>query len=270
VISNSFAGNRIAIITGGAGMLGREHAVALSQDGCVVILIDCEPMKLEEAAREVSSRCAKAEVHIFLCDITSENEVDVTIKRIAARFGQIDILINNAAINHVPGDNVGINSFDNFDVVLWQRECDVGLTGTLLMCKYVGRIMQRQSNGVIVNISSDLSVISPDQRIYQSDDSKESFIKPISYSIIKTGLIGLTRYLSTYWANQGIRVNALSPGGIYDNQSKQFTEKLHNLIPMGRMAEKDEYHEAIRFLCGPGSKYMTGQNLIIDGGRTVW
>ena len=136
----------------------------------------------------------------------------------------------------------------------------------------VGKEMAKQGKGVILNIASDLALIAPDQRIYQEPGQKEGeqFTKPISYSVVKSGLIGMTRYLATYWAKKGIRVNAISPGGVYNNQNKRFVKRLANLIPLGRMADKDEYKAAIVFLVSDASSYMTGANLVIDGGRTCW
>ena len=132
--------------------------------------------------------------------------------------------------------------------------------------------MARIGYGIILNIASDLSIISPDQRLYEIDGVEKELqpVKPITYSVIKSGLIGLTQYLSTYWRESGVRVNALSPGGVYEKQEAEFVTRISNLIPIGRMANMDEYHSAVQFLCSEASSYMTGQNLVIDGGRTVW
>ena len=130
--------------------------------------------------------------------------------------------------------------------------------------------MAKQGNGVILNIASDLSIIAPDQRIYNYDSKELQNVKPITYSVIKSGLIGMTKYLATYWNESNVRVNALSPGGVYENQNSEFVDRLTKLIPLGRMASPDEYKSAIQFLCSDASSYMTGQNLVIDGGRSVW
>ena len=154
----------------------------------------------------------------------------------------------------------------------WSLELAVGLTGAFYVAKFLVQIWQKKKGGCILNIASDLSVISPDQRIYMKDEmvDKDQPVKPVTYSVIKTGLVGLTKYLATYWIGSNIRCNALSPGGIYTSQPDDFLMKLSNLIPLGRMARKDEYRAAIQFLCSDASSYMNGHNLVMDGGRSVW
>ena len=158
------------------------------------------------------------------------------------------------------------NSLENFSLNLWDDEIKVGLTGSFLCAKHFGYQMKRnKKKGVIINIGSELSVVAPDQRIY-----KKNFFKPVTYSVIKHGIIGLTKYLSTYWAEHGIRCNALSPGGIFNNQDKKFLRNFKKLVPLNRMANQDEYNSAIQFLCSDASKFLNGHNLIIDGGRSIW
>jgi NAD(P)-dependent dehydrogenase (short-subunit alcohol dehydrogenase family) len=161
---------------------------------------------------------------------------------------------------------------ERFPLEVWNKDLAVGLTGAFLCSKVVGTEMARRRSGVILNIASDLGVIAPDQRIYREPgkSDEEQPAKPVSYSVVKHGLIGLTRYLATYWADRGVRVNALSPGGVYNGQEEGFVKRLSQLIPMGRMADLDEYKAAVVFLVSDASSYMTGANLIIDGGRTVW
>jgi NAD(P)-dependent dehydrogenase (short-subunit alcohol dehydrogenase family) len=160
---------------------------------------------------------------------------------------------------------------ENFPLATWNADIAVGLTGAFLCSRIFGQQMVAQNSGVILNIASDLAVIAPDQRLYRKDGlpDDEQPVKPVTYSVVKTALLGLTRYLSTYWTAHNIRVNAISPGGVFAGQPDEFTTKLHALIPMGRMAHKDEYQGAILFLCSDASSYMTGQNLIVDGGRSV-
>jgi NAD(P)-dependent dehydrogenase (short-subunit alcohol dehydrogenase family) len=207
-------------------------------------------------------------------DITQEETFRVACKKILHKFGRIDILVNNAANNPKveSGLKKNLSSFEHFPLEVWENDLAVGLTGSFLCCKVFGTEMAKRKGGAIVNIASDLSVIAPDQRIYHEpglvDDMQP--VKPVTYSVIKAGLLGLTRYLATYWADRNIRVNALSPGGVYNHQPEEFVKRLTNLIPMGKMADICEYREALIFLCSGASRYMTGQNLIIDGGRSVW
>ena len=181
------------------------------------------------------------------------------------KFKKIDVLINNAAVDYKPTKKIKKKiSFENSGINSWRKEIDVGLTGAYISCKILGSEISKKG-GVIVNISSDLSIIAPDQRLY----SHLNTVKPATYSVVKHGLIGLTKYLAAYWAKKKVRVNAISPGGVYNSQDKIFLKKIKSLIPMGRMAEPNEYREAIKFLCTDASKYMTGQNIIIDGGRSI-
>jgi NAD(P)-dependent dehydrogenase (short-subunit alcohol dehydrogenase family) len=146
------------------------------------------------------------------------------------------------------------------------------LKGSFLCCQIIGSEMAKRKSGVILNVASDLAVIAPDQRLYQQDGlpDDQQPVKPVTYAVAKTGLIGLTRYLATYWADAGVRVNAVSPGGVYNNQPEEFVRRLNQLIPMGRMADIDEWQGAILFLCSDASSYITGINLTIDGGRSIW
>jgi NAD(P)-dependent dehydrogenase (short-subunit alcohol dehydrogenase family) len=195
------------------------------------------------------------------------------LSTVLARCERVDGLINNAARNpKVEGAGLSATRFEQFSLESWQADLDVGLTGAFLASQAFGAHFARQGRGVIVNIASDLGLIAPDQRIYRrpglADD--EQPVKPVTYSVVKGGLVMLTRYLATYYAERGVRVNTLCPGGVYNQQPEDFVERLTALIPMGRMAKRDEYRSALVFLCSDASSYMTGQNLVIDGGRTCW
>jgi NAD(P)-dependent dehydrogenase (short-subunit alcohol dehydrogenase family) len=265
---------KFAVITGGGGFLAIAHARALLRKGCDVALWDVNQEKLEGVFAKLSAEFPNRRICIDKVDITNEKDVADLTNRTLDEELRIDILINNAALNpKVSGSNsVRDNHFENFSLENWNLEVAVGLTGAILCSKYIGSHMAESGNGVILNIASDLSVIAPDQRIYEISDQghEASFKKPVSYSVIKAGLVGLTKYLSTYWATNGVRVNALSPGGVFENHDIQFVERLSNLIPMARMAKQDEYIGAVQFLCSDASSYMTGQNIVIDGGRSVW
>jgi NAD(P)-dependent dehydrogenase (short-subunit alcohol dehydrogenase family) len=207
-------------------------------------------------------------------DITKEADVDRVLDQALARHGRIDGLINNAANNPTINEVAEIESsrLETFSRARWDADVAVGLTGAFLCSRVLGTHMARQGKGVIVNIASDLALIGPDQRLYRRPGLPEDQqpVKPVTYSVVKTGLIGLTRYLATYWADRGVRVNSLSPGGVYDGQPTEFVEQVASRIPLARMARADEYQGAIVFLCSDASSYMTGANLIIDGGRTCW
>jgi NAD(P)-dependent dehydrogenase (short-subunit alcohol dehydrogenase family) len=267
--------NSWALVTGAAGLLGLEHSRALLEAGANVVLQDINSDKLERAKTLLEAEYQTNTIRISSSDITSEASMFSVLDELESENISLSILINNAGINpnYHQVSNSGMNSrVEHFDLEDWENQIRVGLTGAFICSKIFGTEMAKSGRGVIVNISSDLSVIAPDQRLYEKvgEKSDEQPVKPITYSVIKSGLIGLTRYLATYWNNCGVRVNALSPGGVYDGQDTEFIGKLSGLIPLGRMANSDEYRSAIQFLCSDASSYMTGQNLVIDGGRTIW
>jgi NAD(P)-dependent dehydrogenase (short-subunit alcohol dehydrogenase family) len=209
------------------------------------------------------------------CDITKKNDLQYLNDSLLNEFGHIDILINNAAIDPKVTANQGEkpwSRFENYPEEAWDLELAVGLKGAFLCSQMLGAGMAARGKGVILNISSDLGIIAPDQRIYRKEGLPNDMqpVKPVTYSVIKHGLIGLTKYLATYWASSGVRANVLCPGGVYNGQPDEFVAKLTNLVPMGRMAELNEYKAAILFLISDASSYMTGSTVIIDGGRTCW
>lgn len=260
--------SNVAIVTGGAGLLGFEHASCLTTAGAIVYLADINKKKCEQISKKIGKNC----LPIYM-DVSNEKSVEEVSSFIFNQNKRIDILINNAAINPSTKKNSEskFSRLENFKLSDWVNEINVGLTGSFLCSKYFGSIMASLNKGVILNIASDLSVIAPSQDLYKLPNVKdeEQPVKPITYSVVKTGLIGLTRYLASYWAKNNLRVNALSPGGILDNQPEEFLERIANKIPLGRMANKDEYREAVLFLCSEASSYMTGQNIVMDGGRSI-
>ena len=266
---------KTGLITGAAGLLGMPHATALLDAGASIILTDIDGAKLRRAKLELLRSFDSKFIHIHQMDVTSETSIRETYKFFVDNGIRIDILINNAAVNPTASagyDDLKHSRLEHFSLNRWNHELSVGLTGAYLCSKIFGTAMAADGKGgVILNVSSDLSVIAPDQKLYRNNniDDNMQAVKPITYSVVKTGLIGLTRYLSTYWPDKNIRVNALSPGGVENDQEASFIDRLEQIIPMGRMAKRDEYIGAVQFLCSNASAYMTGQNLIMDGGRSV-
>ncbi len=266
---------KVCVITGGAGLLGQKHAEAVTEGGGIPVLLDISEAALKDAKKGLLGKYPEAEIETYKTDITKEKELERVRDELVKKYGRIDVLINNAANNpkvEEKGKNFGNIRFDNFPLEIWDDDIRVGLTGAFLCAKIFGTAMEKEEKGVILNISSDLGIIAPDQRIYRKDGLKEEeqTIKPVTYSVIKHGLLGLTKYLASYWAKKGIRVNAVCPGGIYNGQDDQFLSKLTNLIPMGRMADKEEYKATVLYLISDASSYMTGSTVVVDGGRTCW
>jgi NAD(P)-dependent dehydrogenase (short-subunit alcohol dehydrogenase family) len=261
---------KLGVVTGAAGLLGTQHVRALLDAGAELALFD---VNAEGLKKFTSDR-----VLPLVTDITQKTSVENSAGMIRDHFKRDpDFLINNAAIDFKvgPGDSAGKippSRLEEFSVEQWNAEIAVGLTGAMICSKIFGAAMAKKKSGVILNIASDLGIIAPDQRIYKESGvaDHEQKVKPVTYSVIKHGLIGLTRYLATYWAHQGVRCNAFAPGGMWNHHPKEFLEKLTDKIPMGRMADPDEYQAAIVFMCSDASSYMNGAVLSMDGGRTTW
>lgn len=272
--SNLFDLNgRVAVITGGGGMLGYQHAVTVADLGGIPVLLDINAQALASNRTRLQDELG-VDALCLTVDITDVDAVSAACSTVLEQHGGIDILINNAARNPKVEGNDGkeFSRLENFPWEQWRLDLDVGLGGAFNCAKVFGPHMAAQGRGVIVNIASDLGVIAPDQRLYRVEGkaADEQPVKPVTYSVVKHGLIGLTKYLATYWCEQGVRCNALSPGGVYAGQNDVFLGKLTQLIPLGRMAKVDEYRGALAFLCSDASSYMNGANLIVDGGRSTW
>ncbi len=267
---------KTALITGGGGMLGIQHASALLDSGAKVILTDLDARALAAAERRLIEHYDHSLILTAVMNVTDPLAISGVAEMLTKIGLRVDILLNNAAIDpKVDGNNSVIESsrLENIAVEQWNVQIAVGLTGAFLCSQRFGSAMSKDGRGgVILNIASDLSVFAPDQRLYRQSGLPEELqpVKPVTYSVIKSGLIGLTRYLATYWPDKGVRCNALSPGGVYDGQDGEFVNRLNSLIPLGRMAVKEEYRAAVQFLCSDASAYMNGQNIVIDGGRSVW
>lgn len=254
--------------------MGYQHARAIMSAGGIPILLDINEKLAQEKAKLLSETLSR-ECYGYYSDITDKKSVLDVCSHLIDQFGSVDILINNAAndpkVTEKPGEKPW-SRFEQFPENVWDLDLAVGLKGSFLCSQVFGSEMAKRRKGVILNIASDLGIIAPDQRIYRKEGIADDMqmVKPVTYSVVKHGIIGLTRYLATYWADKGVRVNALCPGGIYNGQPPEFVQKLTNLIPMGRMAEADEYQCAVIFLIGDASSYMTGAIMSIDGGRTCW
>ena len=257
---------KTVFITGGAGLLGRKHAEAVIEFGATAIVADYNI----ERAKQVSEELGKSAIAAYV-NVNNKLEIEKAIDQ----FDKIDILINNAAKDPKVKKHDGLSPDTRFETMteeFWLDGIATILNGTFLCSQVVCNKMLKTGGGVIINIASDLGVIAPDQRLYKQEglSEEQQNVKPITYSAAKWGVIGMTKYLATYFADKNIRVNSLCPAGVYDNHPEEFVKRFTNLIPMGRMANVDEYKGAIVFLCSDASSYMTGSNLIIDGGRTSW
>ncbi len=263
---------RVVVITGGAGLLGRQHAEAIAEAGGLPVIADIRGEDASAAAESIAWRTG-ASTGALQMDVADHESVAAALRELVERHGRVHALVNNAALNpKVEGKGLGPSRFETFSVDAWHRELSVGLTGAFVCAQVFGSHMAEAGEGVIVNVASDLGLVAPDQRIYQQPgvpDCQQP-TKPITYSVIKGGLLMMTKYLATYWADAGVRVNAICPGGVYAGQPDDFVGRLTERIPMGRMAEADEYKAALVFLCSDASSYMTGSNLVMDGGRTCW
>ncbi|MBX9696885.1 MAG: SDR family oxidoreductase [Alphaproteobacteria bacterium] len=260
--------NKVALITGGAGLLGVKHAEAIAETGGVPVLIDIDQKKLDQLTKDCG-------FETYCCDITKKDELLDLLDWVIKKFNRLDIVINNAAINPKVENVNGLEGsrLEHYSLGTFERELSVGLTAAFLCTQIFGNYMSKNGRGgVILNVASDLGLIAPNQNLYKIEGRKENEqpVKPVSYSVIKHGLIGLTRYTATYWADKGIRCNALAPGGVENGQNNIFLSRIKELIPMGRMAHPDEYKAAVAFLVSEASSYMNGAILSVDGGRTAW
>jgi NAD(P)-dependent dehydrogenase (short-subunit alcohol dehydrogenase family) len=255
---------KVAIVTGGAGLLAAEHATALSDHGATVIMADVNKAKCDEAVAKLSVNNINAASKY--CDVTSSDSWKKVLDEVMNEFNKVDILINNAGFTNQNRSTHFDASFEDFPLEDWNAIINVNLTGTFLGCQIIGKQMLRQGKGAIINMASLYGVVSPNHRIYPGT----GITQPIAYSVSKHGVIGLTKYLATLWADKGIRVNALTPGGIYNGHQNIFLERFQQLNPIRRMSDKNELHGAIVYLASDASSHVIGHNLVVDGGWTVW
>ena len=271
--SNETLLGKNAIITGGAGLLGPRHGLALARAGANVTLVDISDENLIIAKKKILEIDKNFKIETYNLDITNLNEVEKFEKNFNSTQNYFSILINNAAVNPKMKNLDGKVSgrIEDYDLEEWNKEINVGLTGAFICSRVFGARMASNNNGVIINISSDLAVRAPDQRVYSPTESFDDIksYKPIGYSVVKTALIGMTRYLAEYWGHKNVRVNALLPGGVFNNQPQELVENVKKRTLIGRWANIDEYEDAIVFLSSDSSAYMTGQAIVMDGGRSV-
>jgi NAD(P)-dependent dehydrogenase (short-subunit alcohol dehydrogenase family) len=262
--------NRIAVVTGALGLLGRQHCYAIADAGAHVVATDMDPEGCREFAAELASHAGCKTLGVG-ADITNPDSVRALHDATVAAFGRVDILVNNAAVNDMvenPSD-VSLLKFEAYPLDAWERSLRVNVTGTFLCCQIIGAAMAKQQSGNIINIASTYGIVAPDQRLYRRQDGSQFFYKSAAYPVAKGAVLALTRFLAAYWGSSGVRVNALSPGGVQNNQEATFIANYTERTPLGRMAQPDDYRGAIVFLASDASRYMTGANLVVDGGWTI-
>jgi NAD(P)-dependent dehydrogenase (short-subunit alcohol dehydrogenase family) len=275
VLDNLFRlDKKVIVITGATGLLGRKHAQAVACYGGTPILLDLSQQVVDDLANDLNGEY-KVNALGFAVDVTNEDSIRNNAEWLFKKFGKIDGLVNNAANNPKveDSDKVNFSRLENFPLDVWCDDIAVGLTGAFLCAKHYGnKISQNPNGGTIINIASDLGLIAPDQRLYMQDNTPEGLqnVKPVTYSVVKSGLIGLTRYLATYWPKKNIRCNAMCPGGIENGQPDEFLQEVSQRIPMGRMAQSDEYQSTLLWMLSDASSYLNGAIIPVDGGRTTW
>lgn len=255
---------RVALITGGAGLLAAEHAQALHEYGAQILLADIN----EEKAGPSLDRLRElgCSVGFFAFDVTQKEGWLAVREHAITTFGRVDILVNNAGFTNQSKSANFDASFENFPLEDWNAIMNVNLTGTFLGCQVIGQHMLERGAGSIINMASLYGVVSPNHKIYPGTGISQ----PAAYSVSKHGVVALTKYLATLWAEKGVRVNALTPGGIWNGHEGLFLERFQQLNPIGRMSDKSELRGGLVFLASDASSHVIGHNLIIDGGWTAW
>ncbi|MFO7523911.1 MAG: SDR family oxidoreductase [Ignavibacteriaceae bacterium] len=260
--------NKVAIVTGALGLMGKHHCFALAEAGANVVVADVDEEQCIQFAKELSTDSTGLGV-----DITKPDSIkslkEITLKK----FDAIDILVNNAAINDMfenPQAAAELSMFENYPLDMWQKSLAVNITGTFLCSQIIGTEMASRGKGSIINIASTYGMVGPDQSIYKKPDGTQSFYKSPAYPATKGAIINFTRFLAAYWGNKGVRVNTLSPGGVENNQEEYFINNYSQKTMLGKMAQPYDYKGAIVFLASDASLYMTGANLVVDGGWTAW
>lgn len=259
---------KVAVVTGALGLLGKQHCEALSEAGASVIVCD---LNESECAKFASTLPALALG--IPADIKNKKSVKDLKDKILSNYGKIDILVNNAAINDKFEDPLSAmeeSKFENYSLEMFKKSLDVNVTGMFLCSQIIGTEMANKGYGSIINIASTYGLVAPDQSIYKNEKGEQTFFKSAAYPVTKGAVISFTKFLAAYWGNKGVRVNTLTPGGVQDNQDEFFIKNYSKRTPLGRMAHPTDYKGALIFLASDASSYMTGANLIVDGGWTAW
>lgn len=262
---------RVAVVTGALGLLGRRHCSALAHAGARVVATDLDGDGCAELADELSLETGRPSIGMC-ADLESPASVRALADWVLGRLGRVDVLVNNAALNEkVEGPKRAAPlGFEDYPLELWESALRVNVTGTFLCCQAIGAAMAAAGSGSIINIASTYALVAPDQSLYTRPDGTQAFIKSAAYPATKAAVLALTRYLAAYWGQRKVRVNALSPGGVRNGQEPHFVERYAERTPLRRMAEPADYEGAVVFLASDASAYMTGANLVVDGGWTAW
>ncbi|MFM7430555.1 MAG: SDR family oxidoreductase [Flammeovirgaceae bacterium] len=258
---------KTAIVTGACGLLGKHHCYALAEAGAKVIAADID----QTASKNLAKLLGDGHMGVGL-DVSRDLSVMEAKEAVMERYGKIDVLVNNAAINDMfenPTAALELSKFENYPLSLWKKSIDVNVTGVFLCCQIFGSLMAEAKSGSIINIASTYGITAPDQKLYQNEKGEQTFYKSASYPTTKGAVISFTRFLAAYWGDKDVRVNALSPGGVENSQQEFFKKNYSKRTPLGRMAKPNDYKCAIVFLASDASSYMTGANLVVDGGWTI-
>jgi NAD(P)-dependent dehydrogenase (short-subunit alcohol dehydrogenase family) len=259
---------KVSIVTGALGLIGKEHCKALSEAGSALVVADLDG----NACSEFAARLGNDSIGISL-NVASKGSVTDANDKIISKYGKMDVLVNNAAINDMfenPAMALEMSMFENYPLEMWQKSLDVNVTGIFLCSQVFGSEMAKRGKGSIINVASTYGITAPDQSLYKDEEGKQKFYKSAAYPATKGAVISFTKFLAAYWGSKGVRVNTLSPGGVENSQDEFFVENYSKRTPLGRMADKTDYKGAVVFLASDASSYMTGANLVVDGGWTAW